>query len=245
MDKGIQNEISWLILTAVVAVFIVGLYMYANSNQQVVQLSTIASTPTITEVPTEAPPVVTTTPDRELLKKLNTIYGTDNSYNVIGTSSPKITIVEFGDFTCIHCRASYPVIRILALKYQDKIQFIYRDRTPSTKSVGLALAAHCAGEQGKFWPMHDGLFQNQSEALGKDEASIIKLADNLNIEPVQFKNCLTTKKYLNTIKKNMVDSERLAVEGTPTWYVNGIKYQSGEIDKTAFEDYLLELLAKY
>ncbi len=241
MDKALQNKLVWSILVVVTILFVAGLAFYTNSNQVLIK-------PPVTPVKTEpAPTPISTstkksTADTELIRRLNTIYGTNNTYNAIGTAKPKITIVEFGDFTCIHSRASYPIIRSLALKYQDRVELIFRDRTPSEKSVGLALAAHCAGEQKQFWPMHDLLYQNQSDSLGKDEASILSLAQNLQLDQAQFKNCLDSRKYLNTIKKNMVDSERLAVPGTPSWYVNGLEYPSGELDKDTFEAYLLNLL---
>ena len=239
MDKELQNKLSWLILIVATITFVAGLALYSNSQPNTDKLTAVTpSTPSKQEaIATSSKP-----DNSELLKRLNTIYGTNNSYNAIGAKKPKVTIVEFGDFTCIHSRASYPIIRSLALKYQDRVQLIFRDRTPSEKSVGLALAAHCAGEQNQFWTMHDLLYQNQSDGLGQDEASILALAQNIELDQAQFKNCLDTRKYLNTIKKNMVDSERLAVPGTPSWYVNGLEYPSGELDKDTFESYLLNLL---
>lgn len=242
MDKEIQNKLAWLILSIVTVLFIVGLYLYIQPSSREIISTTINEEITTTNNSTSSPAITASSPDPSLLKRLTTIYGTNNTYNVIGSSKPKITIVEFGDFTCIHCRASYPVIRSLTLKYQDSVQLIFRDRTPTEKSLGLALGAHCAGEQNQFWPMHDLLYQYQSDSLGQDEASILTLAQKLNLDQSQFKNCLDNRKYLNTIKKNMVDSERLAVEGTPSWFVNGIAYPSGELNKIDFENYLLNLL---
>ena len=228
MDKDLQNKLSWLILIGVSLIFLVSLYLYTNRP--------------VSDISTLGPDSTPSTNNADLIKRLNTIYGTDNSYNAMGNPKAKVTIVEFGDFTCPYCRASAPILRELALKHPDQIQVIFRDRTPTEKSVGLALASHCAGEQNQFWPMHDLLYQYQSEELGQDEASIIALAQKLTLDQKQFQNCLDTRKYLNTIKKNMVDSERLALSGTPSWYINGLEYPGGTLDQAAFEDYLNNLL---
>ncbi len=251
MDQNLQNKLAWSILAIVIVIFIVFLYIFANANQRIDNSKIIhepaVQSPAVEKKIIETIPVTkstsTASQNQEVLNQLKLIYGINNDTNVLGvTKNPRITIVEFGDFTCIHCLASYPVIRNLVNKYQDRIQFIWRDRTPTVRSMGLALSAHCAGQQGKFWEMHDALFQAQSDTLGIDQNELITLAEKININAVQFKECLDNKTYINDIKKNLVDSERLAVSGTPTWYVNGIKYAEGEIDKTNFENYLLELL---
>lgn len=253
MDKNLQNKLAWSILTIVVVIFVVSLYIIANLNQQshfaeAPRDKQAIITPSVKEAGTTVakPSTATTTADsenKEILRQLKIIYGISNSYNVIGTStSPRVTIVEFGDFTCVHCLASYPVVLNLVNKYRDRVQFIWRDRTPTVRSMGLSLSAHCAGDQGKFWEMHDALFQAQSDTLGIEQNDLVALANKLGLDTVQFKTCLDNKKFINDIKKNLVDSERLAVAGTPTWYVNGIKYAEGEINKTDFENYLLLLL---
>lgn len=229
MDKDLQNKLSWLILIAVSILFLLSLYLFTNRPiSDAVMLGTDSAEDQLS--------------NEELIKRLNTIYGIDNSYNVLGATKPKITIVEFGDFTCPYCRASAPIIRDILVKYKDQVQLIFRDRTPTERAVGLALASHCAGEQGQFWPMHDLLYQYQSETLGQDINSLTTLAEKLPINQAQFKDCLEIHKYLNTVKKNMVDSERLAISGTPSWYVNGLAYSSGQLDPAAFEDYLVNLL---
>jgi protein-disulfide isomerase len=98
------------------------------------------------------------------------------------------------------------------------------------------------GAQKQFWPFHDLLYQYQSDDLGQTLDSLLALAQKLNLNQEQFKSCLENHEYLNTVKKNMVDSERLGVAGTPSWYINGLAYPSGEIDQAAFEDYLANLL---
>src|SRR5680860_153856 len=80
----------------------------------------------------------------------------------LGSDKAPITIVEFGDFACPYCEESFPVIREISLKYKNDIKYIWRDYpVVQDYSALLALGGRCAGEQGRFWLMHDKLFQNQ------------------------------------------------------------------------------------
>lgn len=166
--------------------------------------------------------------------------GADNSWNVFGSAKPKITIVEFGDFTCPYCRDNYPAIRTVAIRHQDTVQLIFRDRTPTQRSLGLSLVADCAGEQGKFWVMHDKLYQNQSDTLGNNFAELIALGQSIGLNETTFHDCLVNKKYLSKIKTNMQSSMDLGVKGTPTFFINGQEYV-GELDETQLETIINEL----
>jgi len=145
-----------------------------------------------------------------------------------GASNPKLTIVEFADFACPYCLASAPGLRELAATYKDSVKIIFRDWPGHQYSISLALGAYCAGEQGKFWEMHDALYRNQSETFGADKNDIAGLAAGLGVYNQQFQNCFDTKKYLSLIQKNTADSQTLGVKGTPTWFFNGIKIEGAQ-----------------
>jgi protein-disulfide isomerase len=166
----------------------------------------------------------------EKTKKL--IEGENNP--TFGAENPKVTIVEFSDFACPFCKASFPAIREISLKNKDTIKVIFRDWPGHDHSLQLAQAAYCAGEQGKFWDMHDKLFQNQSDTFGSDKNQLAALAQQLGIYNEEFQSCFDTEKYLPQIKKNFIDSEILGVAGTPTWFVNGTKIE-GELSITDLE----------
>lgn len=167
------------------------------------------------------------------------IEGANNTWNVFGAKEPLITIVEFSDFTCPYSHDVFPTVRALMLRYQDIIQFIYRDRTPTERSAILALAAHCAGEQGKFWAMHDKLFQYQSSSLGTNLDELNILAESVNLNLLNFQQCLASKKYLEKIKTNVADSLKLEANGTPTFFINGQKYE-GALSEETFEQIINE-----
>ncbi|MFH0840626.1 MAG: DsbA family protein [bacterium] len=144
-----------------------------------------------------------------------------NNYT-LGAVNPKITIVEFADFACSFCKESYPKINFLALKYKDDVKIIFRDRPAFENSIPLALAGHCAGEQGRFWEMHNKLYENQSDSFGLDYQGIAPVAAEITgLNQKQFTDCMQNEKYINKIKKNLVDSEDLGVTGTPYFFVNG------------------------
>lgn len=151
-----------------------------------------------------------------------------------GASDPTVTIVEFSDFACPFCKASFPALREVSLKHQNQVKIIFRDWPGHTFSVPLALAAHCTAEQGKFWEMHDKLFQNQSDTYGSDKNQLALLTQQLGIYNEQFQQCFDSQKYLPLIRKNFTDSESLGVGGTPTWFINGEKIE-GQLSATDLE----------
>jgi len=156
-----------------------------------------------------------------------------------GTSSPKVTIVEFADFACPHCKASFPVIRALSVKYKNDIKLIYRDFPLLTDhSVDLALAARCAGEQGLFWPMHDKLFMNQGVSTSTEFAALA-MQTGANMD--KYNVCYNSKKYFPQIQKDISDGNGFGISGTPTWFINGYKIE-GDIPMATWEEIITKFL---
>jgi protein-disulfide isomerase len=157
-----------------------------------------------------------------------------NGENSIGAENPKITIVEFGDFNCPYCKNSYSKIREITLKYKDEVKFIYRDLPILENSLELSLAARCAGEQGFFWNVHDKFFQNQ-------KTDIKDIAVSIRLDIVKFNSCLKSKKYLNAIKKDISDANKLKISQTPIWFINGYEVH-GDIPYDVFNKIIESLL---
>jgi protein-disulfide isomerase len=160
-----------------------------------------------------------------------------------GATEPKVTIVEFADFACPYCKQSYTALRSISTLYKDTVKVIFRDWPGHTNSISLALAAYCAGEQNKFWEMHDLLYLNQSDTFGADKNDLANLANELNIYNTQFQTCFDTQKYLPYIKKNVADSETLGVKGTPTWFINGTKIE-GSLTSQDLENIIKSYVSK-
>jgi protein-disulfide isomerase len=186
--------------------------------------------------PKSAIPVNNTTLDKN---KLELIYGNADNY-WLGSANANITIVEFGDFACTHCRASFSTIREIGVKYKDKIKIIFRDfPVIADYSPNLALAARCAGEQGLFWLMYDKLFLNQDTAKDK----INEIAKQIGADLDKFNTCVTGQKYLTQIQKDLDDGNALGITGTPTWFINGQKYE-GDIPYNTFIQLIENLIGK-
>jgi len=153
---------------------------------------------------------------------LQNIKGDGTNFS-IGTSTPKATIVEFGDFACPYSKESYTAINQLMADYPDKIKVVWRDYLRNADSIDLAVAARCAGAQGKFWEMHDKLFEDQDNLTTADEARLnrlVALAVSLGLNDTEFATCLANRDNLDKIKADYAAGNDLAILGTPTWFVN-------------------------
>jgi protein-disulfide isomerase len=178
-------------------------------------------------------------PQTANLKKYDQTEGI-NSYSM-GSTNPKLTIVEFGDFACPHCLASFPIIRTLVLKYYKDVKLVYRHYPYlADYSMDLAMGAECAGQQGLFWPMHDKLFQNQGDNANTPD-KIATLAKQVGVNLDLYNKCVTTKQPQTKINRDLADAERLDVKGTPTWFFNGYKVD-GEVPADTMEAMIKELI---
>lgn len=155
-----------------------------------------------------------------------------------GSANPKVTVVEFSDFSCPLCKNSFTKIREIGLKYKKDVKIIYRDFPVFEHSLDLALSANCAGEQGLFWLMHDKLFQNQGVY---EKAQLLELANQIGADIEKFDDCLTSQKYLKQIQENFTDGQNLGVTGTPTWFINGVKI-AGDIPYDLFIEIIEEFI---
>lgn len=164
---------------------------------------------------------------------------TDGNY-WIGAAKPKITIIEFGDFNCPNCQNAYPKIREISLKYKNEVKFIFKDYPIYDFSLELAEAARCAGEQGFFWLMYDKLYQNQGLT---NKTQVMGAAEQIGLDTAKFEKCYDDQKYLNDIKKDFLEAEKLGLSGTPTWFINGYKIE-GDIPYNLFIQIIESLLKK-
>ncbi|MET0388430.1 MAG: thioredoxin domain-containing protein [Polyangiales bacterium] len=137
-----------------------------------------------------------------------------------GPATSKVTIVEFSDFQCPYCSRAATAVHELKEKYGDKVHFVFRQFPLSFHqnahiSAEAALAAHA---QGKFWEFHDKLFANQSKL---DRASLEGYAKELNLNVNEFKKALDDKTHAATVDAELKLGEEVAVDGTPTMFLNG------------------------
>ncbi len=149
---------------------------------------------------------------------------------VKGNPDAKVFLVEFSDFQCPACKAVSPIVDALITQYKDTMVFGYRyyplDQHPYGRKSAMAAAA--AGEQGKFWEMHDLLLQNQDTL--SDEA-ITNFAKQLNLRMEAFTQDMASEKIKQRIDNDKAYGNQLGLQATPTFYLNGEK-----LDLTNFND---------
>jgi protein-disulfide isomerase len=139
----------------------------------------------------------------------------------LGRSSAPVTLIEFSDFQCPFCQRVAPTLKKLRETYGDKVRIVWKD-FPLTQIHPQAFkageAAHCAGDQGKYWEYHDRLFANQQNLQPDD---LKKHAAELGLDAAAFNACLDTSKYGERVRDGVAQGQRLGVNSTPTIYVNG------------------------
>lgn len=170
-----------------------------------------------------APQTALDTPvDQQLLIRENS--------NKIGSSSAQVTLVEFGDYQCPACAAVHPLLKQLLSEYSGRILFIFRNFPLSIHPNAqiAAEAAEAAGLQGKYFEMHDKLYENQTEWANSATPLDIftKYAEELKLDTEKFKTDVKDYKFSEKIQSDVVDGNKLNVNGTPTFYLNNKKLDS-------------------
>jgi protein-disulfide isomerase len=143
----------------------------------------------------------------------------------LGDDNASLVIVEFSDFQCPFCKASFPGIREFIENNDGKIKYIYRDFPVDeihTEARMAAEAGACAHSQGKFWQLHDRMFQNQNDL---SKVSILNYAKQSGINMKTFETCLEERRYQDEVEKDRAVGIELGVRGTPTWFINGEKLE--------------------
>lgn len=172
----------------------------------------------------------------------------DNDY-VLGDKNAPVTIVEFSDYQCPFCKKFWSdSFEQIKTTYIDtgKVKFIYRDFPLGfhQNAQKAAEAAECAGEQGKYFGMHDKLFQNgQADGTGLNVADLKKYAQELGLNTAKFNECLDSGKMKAEVLKDFSDGQRAGVQGTPSFYING-QMVSGAQPFSVFEQVIDAALAQ-
>jgi protein-disulfide isomerase len=137
-----------------------------------------------------------------------------------GPANAKVTVVEFSDFQCPFCSRAANAVEQLRTKYGDKVHFVFRQFPLSfhQNAHTAAEASMAAKAQGKFWEFHDKLFANQQKL---DRASLEGFAKEVGLDVAKFKKALDDKTYAPAVDAEQKLGEEVAVDGTPTMFLNG------------------------
>jgi len=149
-----------------------------------------------------------------------------------GSPAARVAIIEYSDYQCPFCgeysREVFPRLDSDYVK-SGKIRYYFRDLPLSSHPQALqaAQASRCAGEQGKFWEMHERLFANQN-ALAAD--ALKQHAGALGLDAARFDECLSSGKYRSAVARSLASAERLRIDGTPAFLI-GLLDANGEVVK--------------
>lgn len=156
------------------------------------------------------------------------INPTVEGYPTWGNKSATVTIIEFSDFQCPFCSRAIPTLEQIKKEYgPDKVKIVFRDMPLPThdRAVPAALASHCANDQGKFWEMHNMLFENQTK-LG--DADLKGYAKKLGLDEKNFADCYDSKKHAGKVTTSREEAEKLGISATPSFVVNGSMLQGAQ-----------------
>ena len=141
---------------------------------------------------------------------------------VLGPKNAPVTIAVWSDFQCPYCSRVEPTLKQIRDEYGSKVKFVWKNQPLSfhPNAMPAAEAAHAAGEQGKFWEMHDKLFEKQGQ-LGPQLYE--QIAQELGLDMAKFKSALETHKFAPQIQADMAAGSAIGASGTPTMFINGRK----------------------
>jgi len=140
--------------------------------------------------------------------------------HALGSADAPVTVTEYGDFECPNCKQAAPAVKLLLQHFQGRIRFVYRHfplEEVHPHALHAAEAAECAGAQGKFWPMHDLLFENQLHLKLHD---LQKYAERLELDLRRYAVEMEDRLYLQRIREQQQTGRGSGVRATPTFFVD-------------------------
>jgi protein-disulfide isomerase len=145
----------------------------------------------------------------------------ESTDHTLGPDHAPVTVVEYGDFECPNCKQAAPAVKLLLERFPERVRFAYRHfplEGLHPHALAAAEAAECAGAQGRFWQMHDLLFENQDRLLGKH---LHGYADRLQLDMALFTAEMDDHVYLQRVREHIESGRRSHVRATPGFFVNG------------------------
>src|SRR3989442_4290472 len=143
-----------------------------------------------------------------------------------GPADAAVTLVESGDFECPHCRRAYPIVKEVQRRLGPRLRFVFRHfplKEVHVHAEHAAEVAEAAGAQGKFWVMHDRLFERQ---FALEDDNLIEYAAELGLEAARGARELAGHIYKAQVRDDFLRGVRSGVNGTPTFFINGVRYDA-------------------
>jgi protein-disulfide isomerase len=230
-----MNKIGWIIFGVVVVGLLAGLVIWTRVTNPAIDVSNVNNNSILAAAPESG----------------------NIADHVTGKTDSKVLFVEYGDYQCPSCGGAYPNLNTLLEEYGDRIAFVFRNFPltsihPNAKAASAA--AESAGLQGKYWEMHDILYENQDSWSSLDTTKrtdqFVTYANQLGLDSAKFKTDLSNPDVNKKISFDMTVGKQNSVTATPTFFLNGTKLDestsSGIVqgDLTAVKAQLDKLLAE-
>ena len=172
------------------------------------------------------------------------------SKNITGKGSSGVTLIEYGDYQCPYCEQYYPTVKSVVTEFNDKIFFQFRN-FPLTNLHRNAFAASRAAEaaalQGKFWEMHDALYDPADyqawTVAANPNPNFEQYAAQIGLNSAKFKKDFASDQVNQTINADMEAGNKLKITGTPSFFINGKKVEIAN-DLKSFQKVLNEAIAQ-
>jgi protein-disulfide isomerase len=144
--------------------------------------------------------------------------------HIQGPTEAAVTLVEYGDYECPYCGAAYPIIKEVQSRMGERLRFVFRNfpiATSHPHAEQAAETAEAAATQGKFWQMHDLLYENQKRLRDPD---LRGYAERLALDVERFDKELAEHVHAARVREDFMSGVRSGVNGTPTFYINGARH---------------------
>ena len=154
--------------------------------------------------------------------------------HAVGPEDAPVTLVEYGDYECPYCGMAHPIVKRAQRELGSRLRFVFRhfplaEIHPHARLA--AQAAEAAAAQGRFWEMHDTLFEHQDALEPEDLLGYAKL---VGVDTAQFARDLEAGTHVKRIRDDFRSGVRSGVNGTPTFFVNGDRYEGSWANQEAF-----------
>jgi protein-disulfide isomerase len=147
--------------------------------------------------------------------------------HIRGPVGAPLTLLEYGDYECPYCGAAHVIVSAIQAHMPAELRFVFRHFPMTTihpHAQPAAEAAEAAGAQGKFWAMHDMLFEHQQQLA---DSYLLTYAQALGLNVGRFSNELAAHEHLPKIREDFMGGVRSGVNGTPAFYINGVRHDGG------------------
>src|SRR5689334_2025118 len=144
--------------------------------------------------------------------------------HIEGDEGAPVVLVEYGDYECPHCGHACPIVKRIQKHFGKRLCFVFRNfplNESHPNAEAAAESAEFAGKAGKFWEMHDAIYENQSEL---DEVLLLELAERFGLGQDKLQKALEAGTFTPRVEADFMGGVRSGVNGTPTFFINGQRH---------------------